>query len=125
LYFYGYWRPITDEVVEKYLRCGDPHYGFARIRCKECGAEYLRAFSCRCRGFCPSCSKRKSLDLAIFLEEELFRPVPHRHWVWSVPKMLRLLTDAAYGGLKPPPEKRLRGAFPHLLCSIVMPMLLH
>ncbi|NOQ23302.1 MAG: hypothetical protein GQ565_11735 [Candidatus Aegiribacteria sp.] len=46
--------------------------------------------SCKCRAFCPSCSKRKSLDLAIFLEEELFRSVPHRHWVWSVPKMLRL-----------------------------------
>lgn len=44
---YGYWRSITDEVVEKYLRCGDPHYGFARIKCKECGAEYLRAFSCK------------------------------------------------------------------------------
>ncbi len=87
---YGYWRPITDEVVEKYLKCGDPHYGFARIRCEECGAEYLRAFSCKCRGFCPACSKRKSLDLAIFLEEELFKSVPHRHWVWSVPKMLRL-----------------------------------
>jgi len=87
---YGFWRPVTDEVVEKYLQCGDPHYGFARIRCEECGAEYLRAFSCKCRGFCPSCSKRKSLDLAIFLEEELFRSVPHRHWVWSVPKMLRL-----------------------------------
>jgi hypothetical protein len=72
------------------LQCGDPHFGFARIRCKECGAEYLRASSCKCRGFCPSCSKRKSLDLAIFLEEELFRPVPHRHWVWSVPKMFRL-----------------------------------
>lgn len=87
---YGFWRPIIDEVVGKYLQCGDPHYGFARIRCKECGAEYLRPFSCKCRGFCPSCSKRKSLDMAIFLEEELFRPVPHRHWVWSVPKMLRL-----------------------------------
>ena len=87
---YGFWRPVTDEVVEKYLQCGDPHYGFARIHCKECGAEYLIAFSCKCRGFCPSCSKRKSLDLAIFLEEELFRSVPHRHWVWSVPKMLRL-----------------------------------
>ncbi len=59
---YGYWRPVTDEVVEKYLRCGDPHYGFARIRCKDCGAEYLRAFSCKCRGFYPSCSKRKSWD---------------------------------------------------------------
>jgi hypothetical protein len=87
---YGFCRPVTDEVVGKYLQCGDPHFGFARIRCKECGAEYLRAFSCKCRGFCPSCSKRKSLDLAIFLEEELFRSVPHRHWVWSVPKMLRL-----------------------------------
>ncbi|MEN8209806.1 MAG: transposase zinc-binding domain-containing protein, partial [Candidatus Fermentibacteria bacterium] len=87
---YGFWRPIIDEVVEKCLQCGDPHYGFARIRCKDCGAEYLRAFSCKCRGFCPSCSKRKSLDLAVFLKEELFRPVPHRHWVWSVPKMLRL-----------------------------------
>ncbi len=87
---YGFWRPVTDEVVIKYLQCGDPRYGFARIRCKECGAEYLRAFSCKCRGFCPSCSKRKSLDLAIFLEEELFRSVNHRHWVWSVPKMLRL-----------------------------------
>jgi hypothetical protein len=30
------------------------------------------------------------LDLTIFLEEELFRPVPHRHWVWSVSKILRL-----------------------------------
>ncbi|MCD4706467.1 MAG: transposase zinc-binding domain-containing protein [Candidatus Sabulitectum sp.] len=54
------------------------------------GAEYMRAFSCKCRGFCLSCPKRKSLDLAIFLKEELFRPVPHRHWVWSVPKVLRL-----------------------------------
>jgi len=87
---YGYWRPITDEVVGRYLDCGILSMGFARIRCEECGAEYLRAFSCKCRGFCPSCTKRKSLDLAVFLEEELLRPVPHRHWVWSVPKLLRL-----------------------------------
>jgi len=45
---YGYWRPITDKVVGKYIQCGDPQFGFARIRCKECGAEYLRAFSCKC-----------------------------------------------------------------------------
>ena len=48
---YGFWRPVTDEVVEKYLKCGDPHFGFARIRCRECGTEYLRAFSCKCRGY--------------------------------------------------------------------------
>lgn len=86
---YGWWRPVTDEVVGKFLQCGDPHYGFARVRCPECGAEYLRPFSCKCRGFCPSCSKRKSLDLAAFLEEDLFRPVGHRHWVWSIPRILR------------------------------------
>jgi hypothetical protein len=81
--------PLIDEAVDRYLRCGDPQYGFARVRCNECVAEYLRDYSCKCRGFHPSCSKRKSLDLAVFLEEELFRPVQHRHWVWSVPKMLR------------------------------------
>ncbi|MBD3370381.1 hypothetical protein GF402_08475 [Candidatus Fermentibacteria bacterium] len=27
----------------------------ARVRCPECGAEYLRPFSCNRRGFCPSC----------------------------------------------------------------------
>jgi len=40
-----------------YIQCGDPQFGFARIRCKECGAEYLRAFSCKCRGFSVHCGK--------------------------------------------------------------------
>ena len=30
----------------------------------------------------------------------------------------RLLNAAAVGGLKPPPVRRLRGTYPHLLCSI-------
>ena len=30
----------------------------------------------------------------------------------------RLLNAAAVGGLKPPPARRLRGTFPHLLCSM-------
>ena len=38
---YGFWRPVINEVVGKYLQCGDPHYGFARIRCKECGANMV------------------------------------------------------------------------------------
>ena len=59
---YGFWRPVTDEVVVKYLQCGDPHYGFARIRCKECGSEYLRAFSCKCRGY-AECRNMRSKGL--------------------------------------------------------------
>ena len=30
---YGFFRPVVDEVVEEYLRCGDLHEGFARVRC--------------------------------------------------------------------------------------------
>ena len=33
---YGFFRPIVKEVVEKYLDCGNPKCGFARIRCPDC-----------------------------------------------------------------------------------------
>jgi len=29
---YGYFRPVIQDVVEKYLDCGNPMCGFARIR---------------------------------------------------------------------------------------------
>lgn len=32
---YGYFRPVIQDVVEKYLDCGNPMCGFARIRCPE------------------------------------------------------------------------------------------
>jgi hypothetical protein len=57
---YGFFRPIVKEVVERYLDCGNPFCGFARIRCPHCRAEHLLMFSCKTRGFCPSChAKRK------------------------------------------------------------------
>jgi len=34
---YGYLRPVIKEVVEKYLDCGNPKCGFARIRCQLSG----------------------------------------------------------------------------------------
>lgn len=52
---YGYFRPIIEEVVKKYIECGDIKKGFARVRCPECAHEYLLSFSCRGRWFCPSC----------------------------------------------------------------------
>ena len=48
---YGFFRPIVKEVVERYLDCGNPRSGFARIRCPDCGEERLLMFSCRTRGF--------------------------------------------------------------------------
>ena len=56
---YGFFRPIVREVVEKYLDCGNPRSGFARIRCPDCAEERLVMFSCRTRGFCPSCHGKR------------------------------------------------------------------
>jgi len=42
---YGFFRPYVRQVIYRYLNCGDLHNGFARVRCKDCGHEYLLAFS--------------------------------------------------------------------------------
>ena len=56
---FGHLRPIIQEVIEKYLDCGNPKCGFARIRCPDCRAERLVMFSCKTRGFCPSCHAKR------------------------------------------------------------------
>ena len=56
---YGFLRPIVKDVVERYLDYGNPRCGFARIRCPCCRAEHLLMFSCKTRGFCPSCHAKR------------------------------------------------------------------
>ena len=48
-------RAVEQQALERVLACGDPHYGFARIYCNACGHDYLLAYSCKTRYFCPSC----------------------------------------------------------------------
>jgi hypothetical protein len=36
---YGPWRSIIGNVARRFLRCGDLHYGFARVRCPDCHHE--------------------------------------------------------------------------------------
>ena len=50
---FGYYRSITEKVFFRYLDCGILRHGFARIRCDHCHNEYLLAFSCKTRSFCP------------------------------------------------------------------------
>jgi len=47
---------------EDYLKCGRLEHGFLRVRCESCHAEHLVAFSCKRRGFCPSCGARRMAD---------------------------------------------------------------
>jgi len=63
---YGAFRPMANEVVEEYLKCGDMHQGFARVCCTnpECKNEYILAFSCNGRWSCPSCHEKKRFTSA-------------------------------------------------------------
>jgi len=87
---YGYFRPIVKEVVERYLDCGNPRCGFARIRCPDCAEERLVMFSCRTRGFCPSCHAKRVEQWGEWMRETLLLDVPHRQVVFTIPKRLRV-----------------------------------
>ena len=47
------------EEFEAYLECGRLEYGFLRVKCNACRHEKPVAFSCKRRGFCPSCGARR------------------------------------------------------------------
>jgi hypothetical protein len=75
-----------------YLQCGILAHGFLRLRCDNCQKEVLLAFSCKRRGFCPSCSGRRMAQAAAHLVEGVMPWVPTRQWVVSVPTPLRYWT---------------------------------
>ena len=86
----GFWRPYVMDVIYKYLDCGDLHFGFARVKCNDCNEEYLLPFSCKRRYFCPSCHQKRVVEFGETLYEEVLKQVPHRQWVFSIPKRLRV-----------------------------------
>lgn len=87
---YGFWRPVVSKAVQEFLKCGDLREGFARVRCPECGHDLFVAFSCKQRGICPSCHQKRTLITAINVAENIAAPVPHRQFVWTMPKRFRL-----------------------------------
>ncbi|MBD3321216.1 MAG: IS91 family transposase [Chitinivibrionales bacterium] len=87
---YGYWRPVIRSSIDKFMKCGDLKEGFARVRCPNCKAEIFVAFSCRTRCCCPSCGQKRALLLAHRLNDEVLADVPHRQWVFTIPRRLRV-----------------------------------
>ena len=76
---------------EDYLACGRLEHGFLRVKCDGCLHEHLVAFSCKCRGFCPSCGARRMIETSAHLIDHVIPPVPIRQWVLSCPWPLRFL----------------------------------
>jgi hypothetical protein len=79
-------------VAQRFETCGDYTKGIARIKCSnpECRLEYFRPFSCKGFYLCPSCSQKRALLFAEYLDEQLLLELPHRQFVFSIPKALRI-----------------------------------
>ena len=45
----------VERELRSYLECGMLAHGFLRLRCPDCNESRTVAFSCKERGFCPSC----------------------------------------------------------------------
>ena len=86
-------RFIKDEF-DAFLECSILAYGFLRLRCGDCGHDKLLAFSCKRRGFCPSCGARRMSQTAAHLVDHVIPHVPVGQWVLSLPIPLRLLLAA-------------------------------
>ena len=70
-------RFIKDEF-DAFLDCGILACGFLRLRCGDCGHDKLVAFSCKPRGFCPSCGARRMSQTAAHLVDHVIPAVAAR-----------------------------------------------
>jgi len=77
--------------LERFTTCGDPSEGFAWLQCEGCDHHRLVPFTCKGRGFCPSCGGRRMTERAARWVDELIPRVAVRQWVVTVPWPRRLL----------------------------------
>ncbi|HSQ01136.1 MAG TPA: transposase zinc-binding domain-containing protein [Candidatus Dormibacteraeota bacterium] len=80
---------FIERELRAFLGCGVMASGCARFRCAGCAREILVAFSCKGRGFCPSCCGRRMAVLAAHLVDGVFGDLPVRQWVLTLPHRLR------------------------------------
>ena len=72
--------------------CGILAHGFARVWCQACRQDDVVAFSCKGRGFCPSCGGRRMAATAAHLVDHVIPDAaPVRQWVLSLPYRVRFV----------------------------------
>ena len=83
---------FVERELRRFVTCGVLAHGFARFRCDDCHHERLIPFSCKGRGFCPSCGGRRMAERSLHLIDHVLPlGVPMRQWVLSLPHPLRQL----------------------------------
>ena len=63
----------VEREFDEFLRCGRLEHGFLRVVCDDCKHEKMVAFSCKRRGFCPSCGSRRMVESAALLVDDVLR----------------------------------------------------
>jgi len=74
---------------DAYLKCGILAHGFLRLRCEACHVESVVGFSCKKRGFCPSCCGKRMNEAAAHLTENILPVAPYRQFVVTLPIPMR------------------------------------
>lgn len=87
----GHLPQFVRQEFDEYLKCGLLEHGFLRVKCDGCRHEHLVAFSCKRRGFCPSCGARRMVESAAHLVDHVFPEAPVRQFVLTFPFPLRFL----------------------------------
>ena len=90
----GHLPQFVRQEFEDYLKCGLLEHGFLRVKFDGCRHEHLVAFSCKRRGFCPSCGARRMVESAAHLVDHVFLEAPVRQFVLTFPFPLRFLLAA-------------------------------
>ena len=117
-------RPLPSYITEEfdaYLRCGIPAYGFLRLQCQACEKEKIVAFSCKKRGFCPSCCAKRMAEAATHLVDNVLPFVPYRQFVISFPFPLRYWLQAnkkLYAKIHKMVIKEIHGYYTNMACSV-------
>lgn len=84
--------PLPDYVVREvdaFFRCGLLEHGFVLLSCDGCGSKLPVAFSCKYRGFCPSCSAKRQAETTAHLLDNVLPHTPYRQFVTTMPHALR------------------------------------
>jgi len=83
--------PWVEREFRRYQVCGDLNEGFAHLHCEDCDVHRIVPFSCKTRGFCPSCMGRRMAEKAAHWVDGVFAHVPIRQWTLTLPWRRRFL----------------------------------
>jgi hypothetical protein len=89
---------FVEREFREFLTCGVFEHGVARFRCQGCAREHLVPFSCKGRGWCPSCGGRM-IERAAHLVDAVLPWVPVRQWVLTVPYRCRIDFGSRWRGI--------------------------